>query len=142
MCSTQPDTSLVGSSFLCEILAQKIRAAHLAKRFCRVVVCSLEGNKVDLIILRVANRVRNFQQDDYPNKEIQMKHVRNIPDGYEDKFAKFIQGCSEAQDQKATYIVIAKPWVIGDTYTEVMESLSRLAESKLALHIAEPLDKV
>lgn len=71
-----------------------------------------------------------------------MKHVRNLPDGYEKKFAQFIEGCREAQEQNAKHLLIAKPWVIGDTYAEVMESLSRLAESGLALQIAEPLDKV
>ncbi len=33
----------------------------------------------------------------------------------------------------------AYPWVIGDNYDEAMESLSRLAEHGLALHIAKPM---
>lgn len=35
-------------------------------------------------------------------------------------------------------VVIATPSVIGDTYAEVMESLSRLAEAGLNLHVAGP----
>lgn len=94
-----------------------------------------------MISIRVSNRFYKFPFRLLSGEKIKMKHVRNIPDGYEDKFAKFIDACREAKKQEANYVLIAQPWVIGDTYAEVMESLSRLAESKLALHIAEPLDK-
>ena len=37
-------------------------------------------------------------------------------------------------------VVIPYPWVIGDSYDEVMESLSRLADAGLSLHIAARKD--
>lgn len=70
-----------------------------------------------------------------------MEKIRNTPPGYETKFANFIKGCKEAKTKNAEHMVVAQPWVIGDTYEEVMESLSLLAEAKLALYVAEPLNK-
>ena len=63
-----------------------------------------------------------------------MKH--KTPEGYERKFANFIKLCARAKETGAKHVVIAEPWVIGDDYDEVMESLSRLSEAGLALHIA------
>ena len=70
-----------------------------------------------------------------------MKHIRKTPPEYEKKFANFIQGCQQAKAKNVGNMIIAQPWVIGDTYEEVMESLSRLAEAKLVLHIVDPLDR-
>lgn len=60
---------------------------------------------------------------------------RSIPQGYESKYADFIRLCAEAKAEQIDHVIIAKPWVLGDTYDEVIESLSRLAESGLSLHI-------
>ncbi len=60
---------------------------------------------------------------------------RKTPHGYEQKFTSFIQLCEEAKAKKVEQVIIAEPSVIGDTYDEVMESLSRLADAGLALHI-------
>ena len=60
---------------------------------------------------------------------------QNIP--YEQKFAGFIKTIAQAQSAGAEYIIICEPWVIGDTYEEVIESLSRLAGTKIALQIVE-----
>jgi hypothetical protein len=70
-----------------------------------------------------------------------MKYVHKTPLGYETKFAQFIKGCAAAKDSGTQQMIIAQPWVIGDTYEEVMESLSRLSQAGLALHVVEPLPK-
>ena len=58
------------------------------------------------------------------------------PLGYEDKYAGFIRLCAETKGSNVKHVLVAAPWVLGDTYEEVIESLSRLAESGLLLHIA------
>jgi hypothetical protein len=50
----------------------------------------------------------------------------------------FLQLCDEAQKNDWGGITIAYPWVLGDTYDEVMESLSRLALAGLSVTIAKP----
>jgi dihydrodipicolinate synthase/N-acetylneuraminate lyase len=64
-----------------------------------------------------------------------MSHT--TPAGYEQKFENFINMCATAKTKGATEVIVAAPWVIGDTYDEVIESLSRLADAGLALHIAK-----
>lgn len=59
-----------------------------------------------------------------------------MPRDYERKFADFIKLCEEAKSRRIGHVIIARPSEIGDTYEEVMESLSRLAAAGLALHIA------
>lgn len=56
-----------------------------------------------------------------------------MPDGYEQKFANFIRMCDESV--KGDAVVVAHPWVLGDTDEEVIESLSRLADAQVALRI-------
>lgn len=60
-------------------------------------------------------------------------HNKDAP--YAEKFADFIKIVAQA---KATgcEIIIAEPWVIGDTYDEVIESLSHLAGTSIGLNIA------
>jgi hypothetical protein len=43
--------------------------------------------------------------------------------------------CSEAKRKGVTEVAVAFPWVLGDTYEEVIESLSRLADAGLSLRI-------
>jgi hypothetical protein len=62
-----------------------------------------------------------------------MKH--KTPPDYEQKFANFIKLCTTAFETKN--LIIAEPWVLGDTYDEVMESLSRIADANLVLHIVQ-----
>lgn len=59
----------------------------------------------------------------------------STPPGYEQKFADFIRMCIELKAKGDTQMVVAYPWAIGDTYEEVIESLSRLADAGLNLHI-------
>jgi len=65
-----------------------------------------------------------------------MSAKHTTPDGYEQKFADFISLCEQAKSDGVEHVLIAAPWVIGDTYGEIVESLSRLADAKLALHVA------
>jgi hypothetical protein len=63
-----------------------------------------------------------------------------MPPDYEKKFADFIRLCSEAKANGISQVKVAYPWVIGDNYEEVIESLSRLADAGLSLHIAARKD--
>jgi hypothetical protein len=58
------------------------------------------------------------------------------PSGYEEKFADFIRLCSEARANGVLEVIVPYPWVLGDNYEEVIESLSRLADANLSLHLA------
>lgn len=53
---------------------------------------------------------------------------------YEEKFAALIKAIAEHRDQNFT-IIISEPWVIGDSYGEMVESLSRLADASLTLAV-------
>jgi hypothetical protein len=65
-----------------------------------------------------------------------MRH--KTPSDYEQKFAGLIKLCDETKASGVKRVVIAAPWVLGDTYDEVMESLIRISKASLDLHIAEP----
>ena len=54
---------------------------------------------------------------------------------YECKFSDFIRLCAEAKDGGFDEVVVAYPWVLGDNYEEIIESLSRLADANLRLTI-------
>jgi hypothetical protein len=56
---------------------------------------------------------------------------------YKEKFAGLIQLCSSADRSRFQNIVVTWPWVIGDTYEEIIESLARIADAGLVLHILE-----
>lgn len=58
------------------------------------------------------------------------------PQGYEAKFAGFIRACEVAKAEEIPHVIVAWPTVLGDTYEEVIESLWRLSDAKLALLIA------
>jgi len=62
--------------------------------------------------------------------------IHKTPSGYEKKFANFIRLCSEAKSRGAEDVIVAHPWVLGDDYDEVIESLSRLADAGLKLNVA------
>lgn len=64
----------------------------------------------------------------------------NTPPGYEKKFADFIKLCSETKAKGIKEIAIGYPWVLGDNYEELIESLSRLADAGLSLHIGARKD--
>jgi hypothetical protein len=62
---------------------------------------------------------------------------RTTPHDYEKKFAGFIKLCLDSKKSGVKQIVISNPAVIGDTHEELIESLSRLAEAGLSLHITD-----
>lgn len=59
----------------------------------------------------------------------------NLPEGYEKKFSDFIEMCENARHDNIPQVIIHHPSVLGDTYEEVIESLSRLADAGLSLRI-------
>jgi hypothetical protein len=64
----------------------------------------------------------------------------NTPPGYEIKFAEFIRLCAELKAKGLTEMVVAYPWALGDNYEELIESLSRVADAGLSLHIVASKD--
>lgn len=61
--------------------------------------------------------------------------TRNKTLPYEEKFANLITLCETVKREGVDEVIVAWPWVLGDTYEEVIESLSRIADAGLALHI-------
>lgn len=61
--------------------------------------------------------------------------TRTIPPDYETKFANFIYLCETSKADGVETVLVAAPWVIGDTYDEMSESLSRLADAGLSLRV-------
>jgi len=59
----------------------------------------------------------------------------NPPEGYVKKFSDFIEMCENARQDNIPQVIIHHPSVLGDTYEEVIESLSRLADAGLSLRI-------
>ena len=55
---------------------------------------------------------------------------------YATKFANFMQTVAQAKATGCSGVLIAEPWVIGDTYEEMIQSLSYLAGTSLGLQIA------
>ena len=64
----------------------------------------------------------------------------NTPPGYEIKFAELIRLCAELKAKGLTEMVVAYPWALGDNYEELIESLSRVADAGLSLHIVASKD--
>jgi hypothetical protein len=56
----------------------------------------------------------------------------------EEKFAEFIRQCKTVKEQGAITVIVTHPAKLGDTYEEMVESLSRVAELGLQLVVAEP----
>lgn len=56
---------------------------------------------------------------------------------YEQKFANLVRLCAMAERDGVKNVIVTWPWVLGDTYAEAVESLSRIADAGLALHIVE-----
>jgi hypothetical protein len=55
------------------------------------------------------------------------------PAGYEQKFEHFISLLAKGKADNVPEMLVAAPWVIGDTYDEMIESLGRLADAGIAL---------
>jgi hypothetical protein len=59
---------------------------------------------------------------------------------YEQKFANLIKLCEKSKAEGVENLIVSWPWVIGDTNEEVIESLSRISDAGLVLHIVERWD--
>ncbi len=59
------------------------------------------------------------------------------PIEYTAKFEGLIRLCAEAKAQGLGRVVVANPKVLGDSYEEVIESLSRISDANLSLEIAD-----
>ena len=62
------------------------------------------------------------------------------PPGYEKKFADFIKLIAESKANGVKEVLVAYPWVLGDNYAELIESLARLADAGLSLHVGARKD--
>ena len=62
------------------------------------------------------------------------------PPGYEKKFADFIKLIAESKASGVKEVLVAYPWVLGDNYAELIESLARLADAGLSLHVGASKD--
>lgn len=60
---------------------------------------------------------------------------QNLP--YEEKFTGLIKLIAENKGTGTKVLMVSEPWVIGDTYGEIIESLSRLAGTNLSLLIVQ-----
>jgi hypothetical protein len=54
---------------------------------------------------------------------------------YENKFSPLIKAIAAAKKDWTEAIVVAEPWVLGDSKEELIESLSRIAGSQIYLVI-------
>ena len=61
--------------------------------------------------------------------------MHQTPPEYERKFDDFIRLCAKMKAQGVPSVVVACPWVLGDNYEELIESLSRLADLGLGLQV-------
>jgi hypothetical protein len=86
-------------------------------------VNQMEGEAV--ISFNGSKRIIGFARDAKAN--------RNAP--YAMKFAVLIDLIAQARKDGSEVMVIAEPWVIGDTHDEIIESLSRLGGTKIGLII-------
>jgi precorrin-4 methylase len=57
---------------------------------------------------------------------------------YETKFKTFIDMCNQAKEKGADVVIIHHPEVLGDDYSEIIESLDRLSAAELKLLIVPP----
>lgn len=57
---------------------------------------------------------------------------------YEAKFKSFLEKCAKTKAEGADAVVIHHPEVLGDNYSELVESLNRLSAAGLKLVIIPP----
>jgi hypothetical protein len=55
----------------------------------------------------------------------------------EEKFAGFNKLLADSKATGVEMVLVAEPWVLGDDYDEIIENLSRIADSGLSLAIAK-----
>ena len=57
---------------------------------------------------------------------------------YEAKFKDFIEMCARAKAEGIDVVIVHHPEVLGDNYSEIVESLNRLSTAGLKLLIVPP----
>jgi hypothetical protein len=64
-----------------------------------------------------------------------MIQPNNNSESYEKKFASFIAMCEKAKQDNIPTVILSHLQILGDTYEEIIESLTRLADAGLSLQI-------
>lgn len=64
-----------------------------------------------------------------------------MSEAYEKKFATFLRLCEATKNKGIEVVLIDHPEVLGDNYSEIVESLNRLAAAGLMLSIIPPQDR-
>ena len=59
------------------------------------------------------------------------------PAGYEQKFENFIKLIAKGKADGVSELLVAAPWVLGDTYDEMIESLGRISDAGLTLRCGQ-----
>jgi hypothetical protein len=59
-----------------------------------------------------------------------LRHPENAPE-----VAKLIEMCAKAKHDKLDAVMIHHPQVLGDNYDEMVESMNRIADAGLMIHI-------
>ncbi len=73
------------------------------------------------------------------NREMAKPYTREYSAEYGIKFKNLIEIC---EGNEAFGVAVNSPQALGDTYKEVMESLYRLSDKGLSLHIIPPMDEM
>lgn len=61
--------------------------------------------------------------------------THRTPANYDKKFSGLIKLCQESKASGVKEIMVAAPFVLGDTYEELVESLLRISKAGLSLRI-------
>lgn len=61
-----------------------------------------------------------------------------MPTPYEEKFPELIRLVAQAKSDQVECLIVAAPQVLGDNYAELIQSLNRISEAGLTLHIVPP----
>ena len=105
--------------------------------------CGVEGNGLCEFVFYAVTTNANMRAASAPQQKsnhVKRRRLMKTPPRYEKKFGDFIRLCAEAKANGSAEVVVHYPWVLGDTYEELIESLSRLADAGLLLHVAARKD--
>jgi len=60
-----------------------------------------------------------------------------VKDSYSEKFRSFLELIERCKRKEIDAVLVAYPWVLGDTYEELTESLNQIADAGVQLGIAK-----
>lgn len=95
------------------------------------------------MLIRLLDKIEKIGTVKGMNKSKQVATYKRAPEtrgkniAYDKKFSNLIKLCEKTKAEGIHNIVVTWPWVIGDTYDEMIESLSRFADAGVVLHIVE-----